>query len=387
MDKRTQNTDMHEPLNKTTDLLSNIQNQAMTAMSNLTSVSETWSAENSWGQPFPNARGTIMGQSNYTRENAKEDAMRLRKAMKGLGTDKATIVDITGHRNFEQRLMIVKEYVNVDEKEKRDLLYDFKNDVGGDLGNLVLPLYMMPGEFDARLMEKAMRGIGNDVEVLNEILCTRTNKEIQEMKLAWIQKIDEKQKLEDRVATETKKFFGITHYHTLCVKLLEARRPPCITPDEKQVRADAEELNHLLTERSQNAEAKFVEIFTERSWPHIRALVGVFQNVSEKWTLDGAICHEFGESSNTVKALRLLIEFCTDPYDFWAKRLRDSLKGIGTDDSKLIRIIVNRCEIDLGNIVETFGQRYGESKNLKNWIEHDASGFYAQLLLYLCGYN
>jgi len=189
------------------------------------------------------------------------------------------------------------------------------------------------------------------------------------------------------VSDETKKFFGVTHYHNLCLRLLEAKRPACTEPNEQQIRADAEELNRVLLERSNinTAEAKFVEIFTERSWPHIRALVSAFENVSKKWTLDGAICHEFGESSNTVKALRVLIEFSTDPYDFWAKRLLDAMKGLGTDDSKLIRIVVSRCEVDMANIVQAFGRTYGDGKTLQNWIE-DCSGFYAQLLSNLCGY-
>jgi len=314
--------------------------------------------------------------------------LRLRRAMKGLGTDKATIVEISGHRTFAQRRMIVKEYIDIDQHIKRDLLLELKNDAGRDIENLVLPLYMMPGEFDARLMEKAMRGIANDVEVLNEILCTRTNEELNAMKIAWKERVDTRQSLEDRVSEETKKFFGVTHYHNLCMRLLQARRPPCNEPDLHLVHADAEELNRLLLERSNmnTAEAKFVEIFTERSWPHIRALVGEFQKISKKWTLDGAICHEFGESSNTVRALRVIIEFCNDPYDFWAKKLRDAMKGFGTDDNKLIRIVISRCEIDLANVIQVFGERYGDGKTLKNWIESDVSGFSAQLLLNLCGY-
>jgi len=387
MNKGTQDTQMRETqkTNPISDALHNIKDQAKTAMSNLTSTAP-WSE--SWTQPFPNARGTVIGKTHYDNKAAREDAMTLRRAMKGLATDKTAIVDISGHRTFMQRQMIVREYIDID-KEKRDLIHDLKSDVSGDLEHIIIPLFMIPGEFDARLMEKAMHGIGNDVELLNEVLCTRTNQQIRDMKMAWTAKIDSRQKLIDRVSDETKKFFGTTHYHNLCMKLLEANRPPCGIPDEKKVRADADELNRLLLEHSNvpNTEAKFVEIFTERSWPHIRALVGVFQTVSKKWTLDGAICHEFGESSNTVKALRLLMEFCTDPYDFWAKRLRDSLKGIGTDDSKLIRIIMGRCEIDLCNIIEVFGQRYGEGKNFKNWIEHDTSGFYSQLLLFLCGFG
>jgi len=284
--------------------------------------------------------------------------------------------------------MIAKEYEHLDEHEKRILIKDFKSDLSGDLQNLVVPLYMQRGEFDAHLLEQAMRGIGTDTDLLNEVLCTRTNDEIYDMKIAWKEYIDTKQRIEDRVSDETKKFFGVSHYHNLCLKLLEGKRARSQAADDKTVHQDAEDLNHLLIERSDInlAERKFLEIFTERSWPHIRALASDFQNVSKKWTLEGAIGQQFGETSNTTQALRVIVEFSNQPYDFWAKKLRDAMKGFATNDSKVIRFIVTRCEIDLANIVQVFGQRYGEGKTLKNWIEQETSGPYQKLLLNLCGF-
>jgi hypothetical protein len=381
-EREQQQTQKKNPI---TEALHGIQKQAMSAMSSLTGAS---SNENAWIQPFSDAKGAVVGKSKFDREDAKSDALRLRQAMKGIGTDKDVIVDITGNRTFEQRRMIAKEYCNLDEHEKRCLITDFKNDLSGDLQNLVVPLYMWRGEFDAHLMEQAMRGIGTDTDLLNEILCTRTNDEIYDMKIAWREYIDSKQRIEDRVSDETKKFFGVSHYHNLCLKLLEGKRALSQLADDKSVHADAEELNRLLIERSDAnvAERKFLEIFTERSWPHIRSLQNEFQNISKKWTLEGAVDQQFGQTSNIAQALRFIIEFSIQPYDFWAKRLRDAMKGITTNDSKVIRIVVSRCEIDMANIVQVFGQRYGEGKTLKNWIEQETSGPYSKLLLNLCGF-
>jgi hypothetical protein len=391
-DERPIEDTQQQKKNPIKEALHGIQKQAMSAMSSFTGMT---SSENAWIQPFPDARGAVVGKSKFDGEDAKADAIRLREAMKGLGTDKDVIVDISGNRTFEQRRMIVREYQRLD-GQKRHLIQDFKDNLSGDFQNLVVPLYMDKGQFDAHLMEQAMRGIGTDTDLLNEILCTRTNDEIMDMKSCWRLCIDSKQRLEDRVSDETKKFFGISHYHNLCLKLLEAKRAQSAAADDKTVHDDAEELNRLLIERenssssttydSKLADRKFLEIFCERSWPHIRALAGEFQSISQKWTLDGAIGQQFGETSNVTQALRVILQFSMQPYDFWAKKLHDAMKGIGTNDSKVIRYIVSRCEIDMANIVQVFGQRYGEGKTLKNWIDDKCSGAYATLLLNLCGF-
>ena len=42
--------------------------------------------------------------------------------------------------------------------------------------------------------------------------------------------------------------------------------------------------------------------------------------------------------------LTLLAQLET-PHDYWAERLYKSMKGLGTSDNMLIRLVVSRCEV------------------------------------------
>lgn len=46
---------------------------------------------------------------------------------------------------------------------------------------------------------------------------------------------------------------------------------------------------------------------------------------------------------------------------FFAEQLYKSMKGLGTDDSRLIRLVVTRSEVDMGEIKEAFKEEYNES--------------------------
>ena len=45
-------------------------------------------------------------------------------------------------------------------------------------------------------------------------------------------------------------------------------------------------------------------------------------------------------------------------------------QGLGTDDQALIRVMVSRCEVDMGNIKQSFAQQYGKQLSAFIAVSH-----------------
>lgn len=69
--------------------------------------------------------------------------------------------------------------------------------------------------------------------------------------------------------------------------------------------------------------------------------------------------------------------------EYYQERLYKAMKGLGTNDETLMRIIVGRAEIDLAAIRRAFDEVHPET--LVGMISSDTSGHYRDLLLGLLG--
>jgi len=90
------------------------------------------------------------------------------------------------------------------------------------------------------------------------------------------------------------------------------------------------------------------------------------------------------EMSGDLKGgMKTLVKMIRNPGKLLAEKIYSTMKGAGTKDDELIRIIVERSEIDLETIKHEFLRKYDQ--DLCEMIDNECSGDYKKLLLSLLG--
>jgi len=309
---------------------------------------------------------TVVPAKNF---NALADAEALQTAMKGFGCDEKPIVAILTHRSATQRLEIAKAYKTAYGK---DLIERLKSELSGHFEEVVLALMMERAQYEATCLRKAMKGVGTADHVLIEILCTRTNAEIAAIKAAYTALFH--RDLEKDVESETS-----GHFRRVLVSAVQGARPETGV-DAAAAKADAKKLYEAGEGHWGTDESAFNLIFMTRSYAQLRAIFHEYEALKKKGILH-AIESEMG--GDLKKSFIALAESALDRPGFFAEHLYASMKGLGTSDDDLIRLIVTRSEVDMVEIKERFQAKFG--KSLGHMIEGDCSGHYKHALLGLIG--
>ncbi|XP_057583486.1 annexin A3 isoform X3 [Hippopotamus amphibius kiboko] len=274
-------------------------------------------------------RGTVR---DYPGFSASVDAEAIRKAIRGIGTDEKTLISILTERSNAQRQLIAKEY---------QAAYG--------------------------------KGTGTNEDTLIEILTTRTSKQMKEIGQAYYTVY--KKSLGDEISSETSGDF-----RKALLILAHGRRDESLKVDEQLAKKDAQILYSAGENRWGTDEDTFTDILCLRSFPQLKLTFDEYRNISQKDIEDSIK----GELSGHFEDLLLAIVHCArNTPAFLAKRLHQALKGAGTDEFTLNRIMVSRSEIDLLDIREEFKKQYGYS--LHSAIKSDTSGDYEITLIKICG--
>ena len=289
----------------------------------------------------------------------------LRNACQGAGTDEDAIVRVIASTTNPERALIRRLYT---QKYNEDLVSRLQSELSGDFKDSAVGSFMTPTEYDCYCLNGAMKGLGTKEGVLTEIIGSRTPQELQAIKQVYAANYGET--LENAVAGDTS-----GDYQKLLLALLQCQRSQSPMADPNGCAADAAALYQAGEGKWGTDEATFTRIFATRSPADLALINQNYRQHAGKGLL-GAIDSEF--SGDTKELLDTIVRSNVDPYGFYAGKIHESVSGLGTNDSRLIRNVCARHAVDLPIIKQAYARDYGT--DMLQDIQSDTSGHYRQVI-------
>lgn len=322
------------------------------------------------------------------------DADRIQNACKGLGTKEEDLIEVIGRRKLAERHQIRLAYFA---KYKKDLLDVLDSELSGDFGHLTRNLFLGPIQVAATDLYKIFKKSGSAGGDVNDIICVLSPFEITALKTAYAEVLahegvkDKTRTLEKDIEKETK-----GGHRDFLLKFINTHRPE-FSPESVKSAISSGNWDNLVDMRQvgryaaaihaagegkagKGNETEVTRILCSCSALDIRAIYDHFKDVYNVSLVDfikNAFKSPLRDAYNTVIMtavdLRLLL----------VAQLYNSMRGLGTDERTLSRIICIRSEIDLPYLKLLYQQKIG--KSLTETIKSDTSGDYRSLLLTLLG--
>ncbi|KAI4573505.1 hypothetical protein MJT46_004745 [Ovis ammon polii x Ovis aries] len=315
-------------------------------------LKQAWFIENEEQEYIKTVKGSKGGPgsavSPYPTFNPSSDVEALHKAITVRGVDEATIIEILTKRNNAQRQQIKAAYLQEKGKPLDEVL---KKALLGHLEEVVLALLKTPAQFDAEELRAAMKGLGTDEDTLNEILASRTNGEIREINRVYREEL--KRDLAKDIASDTS-----GDYEKALLSLAKGDRSEELAVNDDLADSDARALYEAGERRKGTDVNVFTTILTTRSYPHLRR---VFQKYSKYSKHDMNKVLDLELKGDIEKCLTVIVKCATSKPMFFAEKLHQAMKGVGTRHKTLIRIMVSRSEIDMNDIKACYQKLYGIS--------------------------
>uniref|UniRef100_A0A8C6SUJ5 Annexin n=1 Tax=Neogobius melanostomus TaxID=47308 RepID=A0A8C6SUJ5_9GOBI len=288
-----------------------------------------------------------------------------------LGVDEQTIIDILTKRTYSQRREIAFAY---ERRAKKDMVSALKGALSGSLETVILGLMKSPSQYDASEIRGSIKGLGTDEETLIEMLCSRSNSELVEIKKVYKELF--KKELEKDVAGDTSGNFA-----KLLVALVKTERAAASAiVDYDKIDQDARALYESGVKIKGTDVPTWISIMTERSVPHLQKVFDRYKSYSP-YDMQESIRKEV---KGDVQSSFLVLAQCIENKQlFFANRLHDAMKSKGAKEKLLTRIVVSRCEVDLRKVCNEYKAHFGQS--LQQTISEHTKGDYQKALLSLCG--
>uniref|UniRef100_A0A8C1R200 Annexin n=1 Tax=Cyprinus carpio TaxID=7962 RepID=A0A8C1R200_CYPCA len=251
-------------------------------------------------------------------------------------------------------------------RAKKDMISALKGALSGSLETVILGLMKSTAQYDASEIKASIKGLGTDEESLIEIVCSRSNAELMEIKRVYKELF--KKDLEKDVCGDTSGDFA-----KLLLALVEVGYLSYVSF-----------ILHALFEagvKRKGTDVKcWISIMSERSVPHLQKVFERYKSYSP-YDMQESIRKEV--KGDLEMSFLTLVQCFENRQLYFANRLQDAMKSKGAKEKVLTRIMVSRCEVDLKKIRQEFKAHHG--KSLYQTIAEHTKGDYQRALLNLCG--
>jgi annexin A7/11 len=301
----------------------------------------------------------------------RADADALRKAMKGFGTDEATLIRVLSRQDPLQMAALRETYTR---HIKRDLYKDVASETSGYFEKGLLGVIEGPLNYDAELVREAVKGLGTKEWLLNDVLLGRSNADLNAIKNAYQQKFRRslQKDVEDDLSAKTEDLF---------TKVISATRHEESTPINPQyIESEVKSIHDATQGRVVNNAREVCVIFAQSSDAELRAINHGFR---QRYNIDleKHIASQF--SGHMKDALLYMLRTAIDPAMRDALALEECMKGAGTKDDKLVTRVVrlhwNKPHLD--QVKKAYHHHF--KRDLRQRVQGETSGDYQHLMLAL----
>lgn len=275
------------------------------------------------------------------------------------------ILDIIQKNNLKNRVEIARYYEST---YGTSLFEEIKKKIGGDYGYCAAQMFLSPLDFCIHHLKIAL---DKKNEWVMEQLVSRTPEE-----LVLIEQTYNKNTGEDLKTNINKIFKGAVANNI--INLWTTKRISNSNPNKKECENWATTLKNNKVNDWVEKEDIFKEIFIQRSPEELILIARYYLKLTGKNLID-AIDKEAKGNNNLL--LREILYNNIMPHEIFTDKINKSIKGLGTDEELLSRVMVSRCDLDMAAIRDMYFTKYKET--LKDAIVGDTSGFYQKLLVYL----
>ena len=278
------------------------------------------------------------------------------------------VIQVVKNSDLEKRLQISIYY---SETYGKSLYSELKTKLNGNFKALAIHLFIHPITFCAKLLKKGLKSFGSDEDIILEVLTSHNQEEIRQIESAF--KVETGK---DLIKEIEKNFSGALKKNL--INLVTTGREIVSEPQKDKCEKLADLLISVGEGNWAGDENIFKEVFIKCSGEEL-ILIGRFY-----YKKTGNNMLDIIDKKITGKNKTLLKEVLFNniiPQELYAEKIYNAIKGVGTNNSLLSRVLVLRNEIDMDEINEYYKDKY--KQDMKDDIIGDTSGNYQKLCLIL----